>query len=98
MGMLKSSKEKKSSSRVGKYLLMLFKLLSAVFVGILISLIGQALMNYGYFSFMFLFLTGFFAFFTMVKKLGVLGVLLVDLLFILMIILIKVYIVIADNG
>ena len=94
----KLGREKKSFSGSGKYLLVLFKLFSAVFVGILISLIGQALMNYGYFSFMFLFLTVFFAFFTMVKKLKFLGVLMVNLLFILMIVLIKVYIVIADSG
>ena len=81
-----------------KYLLILFKILSALFVGVFISLIGQALMNYGYFSFMFLFLTVFFAFFSLVKKLEILGVLLVDLLFILMIVLIKVYIMMADKG
>ncbi|MDE0118383.1 MAG: hypothetical protein OXM55_00045 [Bdellovibrionales bacterium] len=81
-----------------KYFLILFKVFSALFVGILISLIGQALMNYGYFSFMFLFLSVFFAFFTLVKKLKILGVLLVDLLFILILVLMKVYIVMADKG
>ena len=83
---------------MGKYALILFKLFSAVFIGLLFSIIGQALINYRYFAFFFLFLTVSFAFFTMVKKLGFLGVLLVDLLFILMIVLMKVYIIIADSG
>ncbi len=93
---LKSGKKKKRSFG-WKYSLILLKLLSAVFVGLLIALIFQAFMNYRYFSFMFLFLTVCWAFFVLVKKLGFLGVLLVDLLFILMIVLMKVYIVIADS-
>ena len=80
------------------YALLFFKLLSAGFIGLLIALIGQALLDYRYFSFMFIFLTVGFAFFSLVKKFGVLGVVLVDLLFILLLVLIKVYIVIADGG
>ena len=85
-------------SLIGKYTLVFFKLFSALFTGILFSIIGQALVNYSYFSFFFIFLTVSFAFFTMVKKLEFLGVLLVNLLFILIIVLMKVYVVIADNG
>lgn len=85
-------------SLMGRYALFLFKLLSALFIGIFFSVIGQALIEYRYFAFFFIFLTVSFAFFTMVKKLGFLGVLLVDLLFILMIVLMKVYIIIADSG
>ena len=80
------------------YALLLFKILSACFTGVLIALIGQALLDYRYFSFMFIFLTVGFAFFSLVKKFGVLGVILVDLLFILLLVLIKVYIAIASNG
>lgn len=81
-----------------KYITFLFKLFSAVFIGVLLSIIGQALMNYRYFSFMFILLTVSFAFFTLVKKLGFLSVLLIDVFFILIIFLIKVYILIADGG
>ena len=85
-------------SLIGKYALVLLKLFSALFIGLLFSVIGQAFIHYRYFAFCFIFLTVSFAFFTMVKKLGFLGVLLVDLLFILMIVLMKVYIIIADSG
>ncbi len=85
-------------SLIGRYALFLFKLFSALCVGILFSVIGQALIHYRYFAFFFIFLTVSFAFFTMVKRLGFLGVLLVDLLFILMVVLMKVYIIIADSG
>ena len=81
-----------------QYTLFPFKLFSAIVIGVIISLIGQALISYSYFSFMFIFLTVFFAFFTLVKKMGFLGVLLVDLLFVLMIVLLKVYIMVADSG
>ena len=84
--------------RLNDWLLFLFKLLSAIMVGLMISLIGQALLKYSYFSFMFIFLTGFLAFFPMVKKLEFPGVLCVDMLFIFIILLVKVYIVFADKG
>ena len=80
------------------FTLFVFKILSAVFTGLLIAVIFQALMDYRYFSFMFLFLTVCFAFFTMVRKWGFLAVLLVDLLFILLLVLAKVYIMIADKA
>lgn len=88
----------RKTSLIRRYVLVLFKLFSALFIGLLFSVIGQALIHYRYFSFFFIFLTVSFAFFVMVKKMGFLGVLLVNLLFILMIVLMKVYIVIADNG
>ena len=87
-----------NKSRMGRFALFCIKILSSAMVGLMIALIFQALMNYRYFSFMFLFLTVFFAFFAMVKKLDFLAVLLVDLLFILLLVLAKVYIMIADKG
>ena len=92
------SKSKKKISWIKKSILLLFKLLSAIIAGFFISLIGQALMKYSYFSFMFIFLTGCFAFFTLIKKLRFLGVLFIDLLFVLIIVLIRLYIIIADGG
>ena len=83
---------------IKKYITFLFKLFSAVFTGVLLSIIGQSLMGYGYFSFMFIFLTVSFAYFALVKKMGFLSVLLVDVFFILIIVLMKVYILIADSG
>ncbi len=87
-----------NKSRAGRLGLFCIKIFSSAVVGLMIALIFQALMNYRYFSFMFLFLTVFFAFFAMVKKLDFLAVLLVDLLFILLLVLAKVYIMIADKG
>ena len=91
------SKSKRKMSWIKKCTLFLFKLLSAIIVGFFASLIGQALMEYNYFSFMFIFLTVWFAFFTLIKKLGFLGVLFIDLLFILIIVLIRFYIIMADG-
>lgn len=88
----------KNMSFLKQWAAFLFKLLSAVFIGLLLSVIGQALINYSYFSFVFVFLTVSFAFFSLVKKMGFLGVLLVDAVFVLIILLIKVYIVIANSG
>ena len=88
----------KKASFIKKYITFLFKLFSTVFFAFLLSLIGQALLNYSYFSFVFIFLTVSFAFFNLVKKMGFLGVLLVDVFFILIIVLAKVYILIADGG
>lgn len=80
-----------------KYILLLFKTLSAIITGVFMSLIGQAIINYSYFSFMFVFLTAFFAFFTLVKRMGFLSVLLIDLSFILITMLLKVYILMANK-
>ena len=74
------------------------KILSACFIAVLISFIGQVLIGYGYFSFMFIFLTVFSIFFTLTKKLRILGVLLVNLLFIMMLLALRIYILIADKG
>ena len=89
---------KKQKSKKKKYLILIFKLFSAIAVGVFMSLIGQALINYSYFSFMFIFLTVCLAFWALVKKMEFLAVLLVDLFFILTIFIVKVYIVISANG
>ncbi len=77
--------------------LIIIKILSAGFVAGLISFVCQVLIGYGYFSFMFIFLTVFTAFFTLIKKLHIFGVLCVDMLFILFILGLRVYILIADK-
>ena len=77
--------------------LIFIKILSAFFVAGLISFIFQILIGYGYFSFMFVFLTVFSAFFTLIKKLQIFGVLCVDMLFILFILGLRIYILIADK-
>ena len=77
--------------------LFVIKVLSACFVAGLISFICQILIGYGYFSFMFIFLTVFSAFFTLIKKLQIFGVLFVDLLFILFILGLRIYILVADK-
>jgi len=81
-----------------KYALFPLKVISALLVAAFISLVGKALLHYGYFSFMFLFLTVFFAFFKLVRKLSFMGILFVDWIFILMVVLVKLYIVIADKS
>ena len=90
--------KKKRSFLKARYIVFPFKVFSALTIGLFIALFFQALLGYAYFSFMFIFLTVVFAFFTMVKKLKFLGVLLIDLLFVLMIILARLYIVLSNNG
>ena len=92
------NKVRKQKSKKSKYFILIFKLFSAIAVGVFISLIGQALINYSYFSFMFMFLTVSVAFWALVKKMEFLAILLVDLFFILMIFIVRVYIVISANG
>ena len=77
--------------------LIIIKILSAGFVAGLISFVCQVLIDYGYFSFMFIFLTVFTTFFTLIKKLQIFGVLCVDMLFILFILGLRVYILVADK-
>ena len=91
-------KVKKQKSKIAKYLILVFKLLSAIALGLCLSMIGQALIGYSYFSFMFIFLTVCLAFWALIKKLDILAVLLVDLFFVLMIFIVRVYIVISDSG
>ncbi len=93
---LENIKKRKFMAR--RLVLLLFKLFSAMAVGVFIALVGQALINYSYFSFMFIFLTVLLSFWTLVKKWDFLGVLLVDLFFILMIIIVRLYIVISASG
>ncbi len=88
----------KEKKRYGRYLLFLFKILSAGGVSFFFSLLGHVLIGYSWFSFMFVFLTVWFAFFTLVGKLQLLGVLAVDVLFILIILLLRMYITMAWNG
>ena len=78
-------------------ILIIVKILSAGFVAGLISFVCQVLIGYGYFSFMFIFLTVFIAFFTLIKKLQIFGVLFVDMLFILFILGLRIYILLADK-
>lgn len=91
------SKKKRKVSIFNKYLLFIFKLFSGIILGLFISLIGQAIIHYGYFSFMFIFLTVFAGFFRVVRKMNFLGILLVDLIFILMIVLLRFYIIFSNN-
>ena len=90
-------KQKRKLSIFNKYSLFLFKLFSGIALGIFISLIGQAILKYSYFSFMFIFLTVFAGFFKVVRKVNFLGVLLVDLIFILMIVLLRFYIIFSNS-
>ena len=81
-----------------KILVFLFKCLSAAGIGLFLAILGQVLIDYRYFSFMFILLTAFFAFFTLTKKMQFLGVLVIDLIFTLIVLLIWAYIYIADKG
>ena len=94
--MLEEKPKKRSKKR--KSLLLIFKLFSALAIGIFMAMIGQALINYSYFSFMFIFLTVFLSFWTLVKKKDFLTILLVDLFFIFLLLIVRVYIVISDSG
>ena len=76
----------------------LFKMVSAVGVGLFLAILGQILIDYRYFSFMFILLSGFFAFFSLTKKLKFVGTLVIDLVFVLIILLGRLYIHIADKG
>ena len=79
-------------------LLFIFKLLSAGFTALLLAFIGQVLISYSYFSFMFVFLSVFFAFLRLVTRLRFIGVLCVDLLFILALLALRIYVFMADKA
>ncbi len=76
----------------------IFKLLSAVCLSLFISILAQELIKYGTLSFVFIFITVFFAFFGLVKNLKFLGVLMLDLALVLLILLSKLYLTIANAG
>ncbi len=78
--------------------LFVFKILSGFGLGVFLSVLGQALIGYRYFSFMFVFLTVFFAFFILTRNLQWVGVLMIDLVFLLLVVLMRLYVVMADKG
>ena len=81
-----------------KYFLWVFKAASALGVGVFFALLGRAFIGYSHFSFMFVFLTVFFAFLNLIGKLKWVGVFLVDGLFVLLIILVQMYVAASYNG
>ena len=78
--------------------LFVFKTLSAAVLGIFLAVLGQALIQYRYFSFIFILLTGFFSYFVLTKNLRWLGVCVVDILFVLFVLLVRWYVVLSSAG
>ncbi len=85
-------------NKILRFSLILFKLISSVLVGFFFSILGKVLIGYSHFSFMFIFLTVFFAFFNLIARLQFLGIFLVDILFIVIIGMAHLYIMTAYNS
>ena len=81
--------------KIKKITLLLFKGLSAFCFSYVVTLIGQELISYGMFSFVFLLISVGLAFFYLVKNYGFLGVFLVDLFLVLLAFLLRFYVIIA---
>ena len=73
----------------------MFKIFSAVGLGIFLAILGQAFVGYGMFSFVFIFLTVFFAFLSLIRKLQFFGVLSVIILIMLLVFFGRMYIMTA---
>lgn len=80
---------------VKKWSLLIFKLISAFCFAYVLALIGQELMSYGLFSFVFLILSISLAFFYFVKSYGFLGLLIVDCCLISLALLLRFYVIMA---
>lgn len=78
-----------------KYFLWIFKIFSAAGLSIFLAILGQAFIGYGIFSFIFIFLTVFFAFLSLVRKLQFFGVLLVIILIVLLVFFSRMYVIAA---
>lgn len=78
--------------------LFFFKALGALVLGIFLAVLGQELIQYRYFSFVFIFLTVFFSYFVLTKKLRWLGVCVVDIVFVVFVLLARWYVVMSNSG
>lgn len=78
-----------------KISLLLFKGLSAFCFSYVVTLIGQELISYGLFSFLFLLISLSMAFFYLVKDYKFFGVLILDICLILIALLLRFYVIIS---
>ncbi len=78
-----------------KLSLTLFKGVSAFCLAYVLALIGQELISYGLFSFIFLLLSISAAFFYLVKGYKFLGVLIVDICLVAMAVLLRFYVILS---
>ena len=75
-----------------KYLLWIFKIFSAALLACFLALLGYAFVEYRLFSAIFIFLTVFFSFLSLIRKLGILAIFLLMLLIILAVFFGQMYI------
>ena len=75
--------------------LLLFKVFSALCFSYVLTLIGQELLSYGLFSFVFLLISISLAFFYFVKGYNIFGVLALDIFLVLIAFLLRFYVVMA---
>lgn len=78
--------------------LLVFKGFSAFCFAYVLTLIGQEVLSYGLFSFIFLLLSIGLAFFYLVKPYGFLGVLLIDAFLVIVALSLRFYVILAYNS
>ena len=84
--------------KIKKLNLLLFKIFSALCFSYVVTLIGQELLSYGLFSFIFLLLSIGLAFFYLIKPYKFFGIFLIDLLLVLLAVFLRFYVIIAYNS
>ena len=82
-------------NKVKQMSLLFFKGFSALCFSYVLTLIGQELLSYGLFSFVFLLISISLAFFYFVKGYNVFGVLALDIFLVLIAFLLRFYVIIA---
>lgn len=87
----------KSSVKTGglKSLVLVFRILTAFFIGLTLSLVGQEAAGYGILSFLFVNLIVFFTFFKITQRWSLGQILIFDLVMVLVAQLLRMYIVLA---
>ncbi|MGE0762878.1 MAG: hypothetical protein AB7N80_06340 [Bdellovibrionales bacterium] len=78
--------------------LIFFKMISGVALGLTVALIGQEIIDYGNFAFIFVIVATTGAFFRVAKKWQFIGVAVFDLICVLIGLLLRMYILVAPGG
>ena len=84
--------------KINKITLLVFKIFSAFCVAYVLSLIGQELLSYGLFSFIFLLFSIGWAFFLLIKPYNFLGVFIVDMVLVFIALLLRFYVIVAYSA
>lgn len=98
MGQLVDGMQNKLRQGSGSLFIFMIRLLSAACVGLVLTLIGQVLLNYGNISYWFVFFIGLLIYFKITKAWGLGKIAVFNLILILTGLLLRMYIVLAPGA